>query len=77
MCYLSVPKRYDFFKASHSQKRSIVLILRMTFYFYRQVFSSTEFRLSPVPVPYTVEKQVRDFTMYNPEVTQILIFSNG
>ena len=26
---------------------------------YLQVFSSTEFRLSPVPVPYTVEKQVR------------------
>lgn len=25
---------------------------------YLQVFSSTEFRLSPVPVPYTVEKQV-------------------
>lgn len=23
-----------------------------------QVFSSTEFRLSPVPIPYTVEKQV-------------------
>ena len=35
------------------------LIKRITLFFYLQVFSSTEFRLSPVPVPYTVEKQVR------------------
>lgn len=31
--------------------------------FYPQVFSSTEFRLSAVPVPYTVQKQVRDCTV--------------
>lgn len=28
------------------------------FFVKLQVFSSTEFRLSPVPIPYTVEKQV-------------------
>ena len=44
---------------TYSLNRSMELIKRITLFFYLQVFSSTEFRLSPVPVPYTVEKQVR------------------